>query len=79
MKKFTNLDEELLKENAQVADKFNANFTSALQKIDDIKIALDDFAIKQQLEPRNWGYVGSLGYVNEQLDNILAFLLNKEE
>lgn len=79
MKKFTNLDEELLKENAQVADKFNAEFTKALQNIEDIKIALDDFAIKQQLEPRHWGYVGSLGYVNEQLDNILKFILNKEE
>lgn len=78
MKKFTNIDNELIKENVEVAKQFNEKYKSALSKLDLIKIALDDFAIKQVKEPRNWGIVGSLGHVNEELDDILEFLGVKE-
>ncbi len=78
MKKFTNLENDLIKENVELANKFNDKYKSALIKLDQIKIALDDYAIKQTKEPRNWGFVGSLGYINEELNNILEHLGIKE-
>jgi len=78
MKKFTLLDSELIRENAELALKFSSNYKDALQKLDDIKIALDDLAIKQSNESSNWGYVGSLSHINEELDDILEHLGVKE-
>jgi hypothetical protein len=78
MKKFTTLDEDLIKENVELAKKFSNHYTECLQKLDVIKIGLDDFAIKQSKENKNWGYLGSIAYVNEQLDTILEHLDLKE-
>lgn len=78
MKKFTLLDSELIRENAELALKFSSNYKDALQKLDDIKIELDNFAINQVKEPTNWGYVGSIAHVDEELDDILEFLGVKE-
>jgi molecular chaperone GrpE (heat shock protein) len=78
MKKFTNLEDDLIKENAELAKEFNENYKSALRKLDIIKIALDDYAIKQVKDPRSWGYVGSLEHINEELNDIMEFLGIKE-
>lgn len=78
MKKFTNIDDDLIKENVELSKQFNNKYKSALSKLDQIKIALDDYAIDQVKNPRNWGYVGSLGYINEQLNDILEHLGIKE-
>lgn len=73
MKKFTTLNEDLIKEHTEVGLKFNEQYKNALQKLDQIKIALDDYAIAQVKEPGNWGYVGSLGHINDELNDILEF------
>ena len=78
MKKFTHLDEDLIKENAEVAAKFNNYYKECLEILDEFKIALDDFAIKQTNEPRNWGYVGSISHVHEKLTETLQFLKGEE-
>lgn len=78
MKKFTNLNEERLKENKVINEEFNLNYQKCLQKIETIKIGLDDMAIEQTKNSWNWGYVGDMAHVNEILDSILEFLeLNK--
>jgi hypothetical protein len=74
MKKFTTLEEDLIKENIEIEKKFGQSYSDALAKIDKIKIALDDFAISQTKESSDWGYVGSLVHINEELDDILEFL-----
>jgi hypothetical protein len=79
MKKFTNLEDDLIKENAEVAQKFNVLYKNALIKLDQIKISLDDFAIEQVKKPGDWGYVGSLRHINEELDDILEFLSLNDE
>jgi hypothetical protein len=78
MKKFTTLDEELIKENIELAKKFNNHYKECLQKLDIIKIGIDDFAIKQSKQNKDWGYLGSIAYVNEQLDTILEHLNLKD-
>jgi hypothetical protein len=78
MKKFTNLDVEILKENKDLANKFNDLYKKSLEKIDKIKIAIDDLAIEQSKNPRNWGYLGDLGYINQSIDNIMDFLNIKD-
>lgn len=78
MKKFTNLNDELLKENAELAIKFNTHYQNILKKLDQIKIGVDNMAIEQTKNSWNWGYVGDMAHVNEILDSILEFLeLNK--
>lgn len=79
MKKFTNLDEEILKENADVANKFSTYMRSIFEKLDKIKIGIDNMAIDQVKDPRNWGYVGNMVHINDELDNILIFLNSKKE
>jgi hypothetical protein len=74
MKKFTTLEKDLIKEAAGAQEAFNKSFKNANDKLLQIRVALEDFKEKYQSEPRNWGYVGSMGYVNEKLDQILEHL-----
>lgn len=56
----------------------NVEFQSKLkvtQKlIDELKKALVLEARRQATDPRNWGYVGDLGHVNEELEEVIKFL-----
>lgn len=74
MKKFTTLEEDLVKEAAGAQDAFDKGFKNANDKLLQIRVALEDFKDKYQNDPRNWGFAGSIGYVNEQLDQILEHL-----
>ena len=74
MKKFTTLKEDLLKEAYSAQEAFDKGFKEANDKLLQIRVALEDFKKKYQDDPRNWGYAGSLGYVNGELDNILEHL-----
>lgn len=78
MKKFSNLDEELLKENATATEKFNEHYNIAVDKLDKIKIALNDMKIEYDKNQGNWGYVGSIYHVVEELDDICEFLNIKD-
>ena len=79
MKKFTHIDEDLIKENLKLEEQFNTHYTESLQIVDQIKVALDDFAIKQQKDPGNWGFVGSVANVHDELREILNFLNINDE
>jgi len=74
MKKFTHIDEDLIKENLEIEEKFNVYYTDSLEMVDKIKIALDDFAIEQQKNPGDWGYVASIANVHDELTEIMEFL-----
>jgi len=74
MKKFTTLEEDLIKEAVGAKEAFEKSFTEASNKLMQIKVALEDFKEKYQNDPRNWGYAGSMGYINEQLDQVLIHL-----
>ena len=77
MKKFTTLEKDLIKEAAGAQEAFDKGFKEANDKLLQIKVALEEFKEKYQDEPRNWGYAGSMGYINQQLDDILEhFNLN---
>lgn len=71
MKKFTNLDEEILKENLEIANKFSKYMRENFEKLDKIKILIDDIAIEQSNEPNNFDHIAKLLYITEKLDNIL--------
>lgn len=74
MKKFTTLDEDLIKESQSAQDAFNLKFKEFEEKLDIVKLAVNNMKEDYQSNLRNWGYAGSMGYVNEQLDDILAHL-----
>lgn len=78
MKKFTKLDEELLKENATATEKFNSHYNNAIYRLDKIKDALNDMKFKYEENEGNWGYVGSIYHVVEELDNLCEFLNIKD-
>jgi hypothetical protein len=73
MKKFTTLETDLIKEAAGSKEAFDKGFVEATKKLKQIEIALENFKTKYQGDLRNWGYAGSLNFVNEQLDDILKF------
>ena len=78
MKKFTKLDEELLKEFASASERFDFHYSEIIDKINLIQSEILDYKDKFLKEPNNWGYTGSMAYVNENLDNILEHLNIKD-
>jgi hypothetical protein len=75
MKKFTTLDEDLIKENTEIANKFSGYMKDNLKKIDDIKILIDDIAIEQSNNPNNtFDYIAKMLLIHEKLDSILISL-----
>ena len=74
MKKFTKLDEELIKELASSAERFDFHYNEIVEKINLIQSELSNYKEKFLKEPNNWGYTGSMSYVNENLDTILDHL-----
>lgn len=74
MKKFTNIDSDIIKENAEIAINFNNNMQEILEKLDKIKVGIDDLALEQIKSPRDYGYIGIIEHVNSELDKILDFL-----
>ena len=78
MKKFTKLDEELLKENATATEKFNTHYNDAIDKLNKIKFALIDMRNEYEKNQGNWGYVGDIYHVVEELDNLCEFLNIKD-
>jgi len=74
MRKFTTLKEDIIKENAQVQKEFDSELQAALEKLDKIKTELDALKVEYMKNPGNWGFVGTLGHVNEELDDILEFI-----
>ena len=79
MKKFTTLETDLLKEAVGAQEAFDKNFKEANDKLLQIKVALEDFKQKYQSDPRNWGYAGSMDYINDQLNQVLIHLNVIEE
>ena len=78
MKKFTNLDEELIKENSKANQKFQTLIDSAFMKLEMIVNNLEEMRTEQLKKSGNWSYVGDLGHINSELDNMLEFLGIKE-
>lgn len=79
MKKFTTLEIDLLNEAVGAQEAFDKSFKEANDKLLQIKVALEDFKTKYQNDPRNWGYAGSMGYINDQLNQVLIHLNVIEE
>lgn len=43
-------------------------------KLDDVREALGEHEMRQDRDPKNWGFAGDMGYVASQLDEVLRFL-----
>jgi len=54
-------------------DAFIEKNQNALEKLEIIKTALNNH-MGTNPDDINWANVGDLGYINEQLDNILGFI-----
>lgn len=79
MRKFTTLKEDLIKENYIVQRKFEEEFDKVLDNIENIREYLSEIRKDYEKEPGNWGFVGSLGHVNELLEQVVEFLGNADE
>jgi len=75
MKKFTHLDEDLIKENQEADKKYLFGYSSAVSKLEAIKSSLTNMSNEQSNDPGNYGYVGDINNVNDKLDEILDFLI----
>jgi hypothetical protein len=82
MKKFTTLEEDLIKENAQAVERFDKHLEDVQIKLEKIKDSLDLLKTEFYGDPlgknAHWGYVGSLEHVSEYLDDIIEFLGKNE-
>ena len=70
MKKFTTLEEDLLKENAQIQAKFEAEMNFALDSLNKIKIALNNMD-KEFYTKANLEFVDVLQHVNDLLIDVI--------
>ena len=57
-------------------EQFNERITLTFEKLEAIKLQLKKLQEKQKTEQQNWGFSGSVGHINEELDNIIEFLGN---
>lgn len=76
MKKFTHLEEDLIKENLEVNNQYELGYTFALCKLETIKSTLNNMVKEQVNDSGNLSYVGDINTVNEKLNEILEFLVN---
>lgn len=58
-------------------EQFNERITTTFEKLEVIKMKLEELKNEQKLQPNNWGFSGSVGHINEELDNIIEFLGSK--
>lgn len=47
--------------------------------VDQLTAALDEHETKMKASPRNWGFVGDLGNVVEELKNIVDFMTGGQD
>lgn len=50
------------------------NLVACKRKLDELHRALAAHKREEAADPRNWGYAGDLGHVNEKLGEVLDFL-----
>ena len=83
MKKFTILEEDLIKENAQTEQIFKTNYQLALSHLEEVKNELDKLKIgfyDPDVKKSNEFYIKSIEYTNDLLDQILDhFMWNEHE
>ena len=73
MKKFTTIEEDLLRETRESEERFEQNYAEVLTKLDLIKDNLE--TLKQRHNTKSdWGFVGSISHINNELEDILTFL-----
>ena len=56
------------------AAAYSQNATTAQDLLKRIAIRLTEHQTRQAAEPGDWGYVGDLGHINEELAQVLAAL-----
>ena len=78
MKKFTKIEENLLKESTEASKRLEMHYKQSVEKLGIIKSSLDDmmndFKGPEGLNQKNWGFVGSMAEINSKLDDIMEFL-----
>jgi hypothetical protein len=83
MKKFTTLDEDLLKESQSAEEKFNSRFDIVQKNLQEINIELNRYKAEYFGDPSgrtksSFGYNGSLGYINMLLNQILDHMTDPD-
>jgi hypothetical protein len=56
------------------AAAYSQNATTAQNLLKRIATRLAEHQTRQAAEPRDWGYVGDIGHINEELAQVLAAL-----
>ena len=82
MKKFTKLEEELIKENAQIQQNFDTYYKLASSQLEEVKIGLNKLKTEFYGDPAtkkaNESYINSIKYATDTLDQILDHLMWEE-
>jgi len=69
IQKFGNINES-----GSSSERFTINYTECFTKIQSIEHMLIDMKHKFSQDSKNWGFVGSISHVNEELTEIEQFL-----
>jgi hypothetical protein len=59
---------------SQIRLRYEVNFDEIKAKLKILEIKLKDHQIQFEKKGSNWGFVGDLSYINEELDNLVKFL-----
>lgn len=83
MKKFTKIDEDAEIASAKIVNEFDKKFEEAQLNLKKISDGLNEMKTEFFGDPTgrnksNWGFIGNLNYVNDELQNILEFLGNND-
>jgi len=64
--------------NKSAEEYFNMRYKSIIEKIKELKILVNNLKGEFQNDKKNYGFSGSLGYVEDQLIEAVNFLKNEE-
>ena len=70
----SNLKKKIERRKESADDAFKRNLSDVNGMLKKVKKAIDNTEKKQKADPMNYGFAGSMGYVREQLENIVSFL-----
>jgi hypothetical protein len=56
---------------------YNERRAAMMDKLEELYHLIEVTDVKESANPNNWGYAGSLGHVNEELDNLIKFMGGK--
>ena len=71
LKAYEKMLEGKVNEEKDAASAYKKSYDSILKNLDKLKSVLKKHSVKQGKNPMDWGYAGDLGYIDDELTDLI--------